>query len=189
MKELIQYLETQHKPLSEEFLYNPDKGKYLMFKESQIAEKVMLEMALAYDITQRTPALPIHDSFIVMGSWAGRNDDFGPDDPDNEDLDRAMYRAFKEEIGIECKITFDPREIDLKQERLKEEKRQKQTPEETLKDLLFLKEHHTHKTYNRHHDDWYKKDREHEWTEEELPPDPHASEQLEERQNNPLPTT
>jgi hypothetical protein len=40
--------------LSPEYLYNPDRGRYLMYREFQIAERVMLEM-LRYS----APTLPV----------------------------------------------------------------------------------------------------------------------------------
>jgi hypothetical protein len=103
--EIIAAMERQHDALRRDFLYNPDNGLYLMYRESQIAERVMLDMA-----AKGAPVLPVHDSFIAGTSWVGYdNSDFN-EKGSGMPLDMAMRRAFKAELGVNCRITFDPRE-------------------------------------------------------------------------------
>ena len=94
------------------------------------------------------PILPIHDSFIVNTNWAGF------DDESEGDLDRVMRTAFKEEIGVDCKIKFDIRELSTQREQEKRKKNKGKTP--TLMTYEEIrKEERKSATYNRHYKDWY----------------------------------
>jgi hypothetical protein len=140
---IIKELERKHEPLRSEFLYNVDKGRYLMYRESQIAERIMLEM-----LRFKAPTLPVHDSFLAMRSYVGRRDV-----DTTGDLDKIMHGVFKEELGVTCRVSFDETEREI-------ETRQRGTnmewapPIKELGDQLD-KEKHEYATFYRLHDDWY----------------------------------
>jgi hypothetical protein len=140
---VVAELERKHEVLRADFLYNPDKGRYLMYRESQIAERIMLGM-----LQLSAPALPIHDSFLAMGSYVGYAGE-------PYDLDIIMRESFKAELGVECRITFDIRES------LKEAiangtvgKFVEAVPIEELFDH-FDRNRQEYKTFYRYQDDWY----------------------------------
>ena len=80
-EEAIAFLEERHHPLRELFFYNPGQGKYLMYVESMIAERVMLGM-----LDEGVIVLPIHDSFLVDWRY-------------EEALIRTMEQVFQAELG------------------------------------------------------------------------------------------
>ena len=98
-RELRQRVLEAHKPI--QHLFFTGIGNKLQFKDSCIAESVMLQFA-----NQNQVALPIHDSFIMRQGYAG-------------DLEEAMRRAFydefqsdipiKQEVIIERIALFDGR--------------------------------------------------------------------------------
>jgi hypothetical protein len=150
--EIIKAMEKQHEPLAQDFFYDPDMGLYLMYRESQIAERVMLDMA-----EQGAPVLPIHDSFIAMTSWVGYAHEHDQKTGQGGWLDTAMRRAFRDELGVEARVTFDYREPETEADQGPQWK-----DAESIEELLektFPSSGETREdydTYNRHHDDWYK---------------------------------
>ena len=70
-----------HKPIAD--LFFKGVGNKLQFKDSCIAERVMLQF-----VEWDAPALPIHDSFIVHHGYA-----------ETGDIEEIMRRSFYEEIG------------------------------------------------------------------------------------------
>lgn len=148
--EIIAAMEKQHEPLCKDFLYNPDMGLYLMYRESQIAERVMLDMA-----EQGAPVLPIHDSFVAMTSWVGYEHEHDAKTGVGGWLDTAMRRSFKAELGVETRVTFDYREHETEEDQTPKWTYAK--PVEELLDIPTSGETRAdYDTFNRHHDDWYK---------------------------------
>jgi hypothetical protein len=76
-----------HAPISDAFF----SGAWatLQFRDSQIAERVMIKM-----LDENVTALPIHDSFIVRRGAEPM-------------LDRAMKEAFREVVGIDALVDAD----------------------------------------------------------------------------------
>jgi len=83
-KELRQRILDAHKPI--QHLFFTGIGNQLQFKDSCIAENVMLQFAEKNQV-----ALPIHDSFIMREGFAG-------------DLEEAMRRAFYDEFQSDIPI-------------------------------------------------------------------------------------
>jgi hypothetical protein len=83
-RELRQRVLEAHKPIQN--LFFTGIGNKLQFKDSCIAESVMLQFAI-----QNQVALPIHDSFIMHQGFAG-------------DLEEAMRRAFYDEFQSDIPI-------------------------------------------------------------------------------------
>jgi len=83
-RELRQRVLEAHKPI--QHLFFTGIGNRLQFKDSCIAESVMLQFA-----EQNQVALPIHDSFIMRHGYAG-------------DLEEAMRRAFYDEFQSDIPI-------------------------------------------------------------------------------------
>ena len=83
-QELRQRILDAHKPIQD--LFFTGIGNKLQFKDSCIAESVMLQFA-----EQSQVALPIHDSFIMREGFAG-------------DLEEAMRRAFYDEFQADIPI-------------------------------------------------------------------------------------
>ena len=83
-RELRQRVLEAHKPI--QHLFFTGIGNKLQFKDSCIAESVMLQFA-----DQNQVALPIHDSFIMRQGCAG-------------DLEEAMRRAFYDEFQSDIPI-------------------------------------------------------------------------------------
>ena len=77
-KELRQRILDAHKPIQD--LFFTGKGNKLQFKDSCVAESVMLQFA-----EQNYVALPIHDSFMMREGFAG-------------DLEEAMRCLMSREI-------------------------------------------------------------------------------------------
>ena len=85
--DLRQRILDTHKPIAHLFFIG--KGNELQFKDSCIAESVMLQFA---DLNLMT--LPIHDSFIMRQGFAG-------------DLEEAMRRAFYDEFQSDIPIKHE----------------------------------------------------------------------------------
>jgi len=83
-RELRQRILDAHKPIKA--LFFTGKGNMLQFKDSCVAESVILQFA-----EQNQVALPIHDSFIMREGFAG-------------DLEEAMRRAFYDEFQADIPI-------------------------------------------------------------------------------------
>ena len=83
-QELRQRILDAHKPIQD--LFFTDIGNKLQFKDSCVAESIMLQFA-----EQSQVALPIHDSFIMREGFAG-------------DLEEAMRRAFYDEFQADIPI-------------------------------------------------------------------------------------
>ena len=83
-KELRQKILDAHKPIKD--LFFRDEGNKLQFKDSCIAESVMLQFA-----NQNQVALPIHDSFMMQEGHAGH-------------LEEAMRRAFYDEFEADIPL-------------------------------------------------------------------------------------
>ena len=84
-----------------EFFYS-GKGRELQFKDSQIAEQVMIEL-LDYHRKDGTPlrvvAIPVHDSFIVIEGQDGI-------------LEKVMKKWYKKIVGRDAKVKFTQLEYD-----------------------------------------------------------------------------
>jgi len=152
LPQIIRALEQKHEALRSDFLYKPDKGLYLMYRESQIAERVMLDMA-----DKGAPVLPIHDSFVAMTSWVAYERETDAASGIGGFLDAAMRRAFKDELGVNCRISFDSRE-----HQTNEAKKRAVFEAAPPIDELYNranpypdKEQTDYSTYIRHHEDWY----------------------------------
>ena len=85
--DLRQRILDTHKPIAHLFFIG--KGNELQFKDSCIAESVMLQFA---ELNRMT--LPIHDSFIMRQGFAG-------------DLEEAMRRAFYDEFQSDIPIKHE----------------------------------------------------------------------------------
>jgi hypothetical protein len=83
-RELRQRILDAHKPI--QGLFFRAEGNKLQFKDSCVAENVMLQFAEKNQV-----ALPIHDSFIMREGFAG-------------DLEEAMRRAFYDEFQADIPI-------------------------------------------------------------------------------------
>jgi hypothetical protein len=83
-RELRQRILDAHNPIQD--LFFTGIGNKLQFKDSCVAESVMLQFA-----KQSQVALPIHDSFIMREGFAG-------------DLEEAMRRAFYDEFQADIPI-------------------------------------------------------------------------------------
>jgi len=83
-KDLRQQILDSHKPISH--LFFTGVGNKLQFKDSCIAESVMLQFA-----NQNQAALPIHDSFMMQEGYAGH-------------LEEAMRRAFYDEFAADIPL-------------------------------------------------------------------------------------
>ena len=86
-KDLRQRILDTHKPIAH--LFFKGEGNKLQYKDSCIAESVMLQFA-----DQNQVALPIHDSFVMRQGFAG-------------DLEEAMRRAFYNEFQSDIPIKHE----------------------------------------------------------------------------------
>lgn len=81
-----------------------------------------------------------------------------------------MRRAFKAEMGVETRVTFDIREPQ-KEVRAGETlawKYAKPIEELLATNVSSGETQEGYETFNRHHDDWYKRDRQKDITEEQI---------------------
>lgn len=77
---------ASHKPIADEFFKGV--GNKLQFKDSCIAESIMLHFA-----AMNAPALPVHDSFILHHGYG-----------ETGEVEEAMRRAFHEAFGESIKV-------------------------------------------------------------------------------------
>ena len=90
-KELRQKILDAHKPIKD--LFFRDEGNKLQFKDSCIAESVMLQFA-----NQNQVALPIHDSFMMQEGYAGHLE---------EAMRRAFYDEFEADIPLKQEVIIE----------------------------------------------------------------------------------
>ena len=83
-KDLRQAILDSHKPIKH--LFFKGEGNKLQFKDSQIAENIMLQFAKI-----NVPTLPVHDSFIMRQGLAGN-------------LEEAMRRSFYDEFNADIPL-------------------------------------------------------------------------------------
>ncbi len=95
-KDYVEEIYAHHEPIKE--FFGSGYGVKLQFKDSQIAEAVMLEML-------PEPCLPVHDSFIVRKDQAQK-------------LKRAMNEQFKLFTGIDAEIKTDVLKVDKYREKI-----------------------------------------------------------------------
>jgi hypothetical protein len=89
--DLRQRILDSHKPI--QHLFFTGVGNKLQFKDSCIAESVLLQFA-----DQNQAALPIHDSFIMRVGHAGELE---------EAMRRAFYGEFKADIPIKSEVVIE----------------------------------------------------------------------------------
>lgn len=82
----IKLIEKKHKAIVENGYWNTGCGLTLQFKDSLIAEKILLHFA-----KKDIPCLPIHDSFIIAESFKG-------------ELKETMLREYQERFGTDIMI-------------------------------------------------------------------------------------
>ena len=92
---LVNDLLSKHSPIEDYFFTG--KGLSLQYKDSQIAEKVMLNMAKKYNAV----VLPVHDSFIVSVCLIN-------------ELKEEMYNSFNEIVGHIPKVKTNKADERLK---------------------------------------------------------------------------
>ena len=101
-KQLRDLILEKHEPIRNKFFC--DMGNTLQFKDSQIAEKVML-----YFSKRDVPVLPVHDSFIITGGLFS-------------DLINVMHDEFEKMFGVPISIdnsakvipvSFPPEDVDV----------------------------------------------------------------------------
>ena len=90
-EELRQRILDSHKPISH--LFFAGEGNKLQFKDSCIAESIMLQFA-----NQNQTALPIHDSFIMQEGYAGHLE---------EAMRRAFYNEFEADIPLKQEVIIE----------------------------------------------------------------------------------
>ena len=101
-KELKQLILDKHEPIKESFFCG--MGNRLQFRDSQLAEKIMLRFA-----KQDIPVLPVHDSFIIIRGLY-------------RELATAMHEEFEKMFGVPISIddsakaslvSFTPENVDV----------------------------------------------------------------------------
>ena len=95
-KDYVEEIYAHHEPIKE--FFGSGYGVKLQFKDSQIAEAVMLQML-------PEPCLPVHDSFIVRKDQAQK-------------LKRAMNEQFKLFTGIDAEIKAEVLKVDKYREQI-----------------------------------------------------------------------
>ena len=131
--ELRDRILASHKPISHEFFNGV--GNKLQFKDSTIAEKVMLHFA-----EMDAPALPVHDSFIMHHGYA-----------ESGEMEEAMRRAFHETFGESIKVS---------EEIIDWQYRKTQSDTDEFKPLSFeqiLQADDDVSQWRHRHSEWYKK--------------------------------
>ena len=131
--ELRDRILRSHKPIAHEFFNGV--GNKLQFKDSTIAEKVMLHFA-----EMDVPALPVHDSFVIHHGYA-----------ESGEMEEAMRRAFHETFGESIKVSEEM--IDWQYR-----KNQSDTDEITPLSMNQISKADDDVSQWRHrHSEWYKK--------------------------------
>ena len=101
-KELRQLILDKHEPIKGSFFCS--MGNKLQFRDSQLAEQIMLRFA-----KQDIPVLPVHDSFIIIRGL-------------HSELVNAMHEEFEKMFGVSIDIddsakaslvSFPPEDIDV----------------------------------------------------------------------------
>jgi len=101
-KELRQLILDKHEPIKGSFFFG--MGNRLQFRDSQLAEEIMLRFA-----KQDIPVLPVHDSFIIIRGLYS-------------ELVNAMHEEFEKMFGVSIDIddsakaslvSFPPEDIDV----------------------------------------------------------------------------
>jgi hypothetical protein len=101
-KELRQLILDKHEPIKGSFFFG--MGNRLQFRDSQLAEEIMLRFA-----KQDIPVLPVHDSFIIIRGLYS-------------ELVDAMHEEFEKMFGVSINIddsakaslvSFPPEDIDV----------------------------------------------------------------------------
>jgi hypothetical protein len=126
-----------HKPIAHEFFNGV--GNKLQFKDSTIAEKVMLHFAKI-----DAPALPVHDSFIIHHGYA-----------ESGEMEEAMRKAFHETFGESIKVS---------EEIIDWQYRKTQSDSDAIKPLSFdqiLQADDDVSQWRHRHSEWYKKRSQH----------------------------
>ena len=90
-KDLRERILESHKSIAH--LFFKGIGNELQFKDSQIAENVMLQCTDRHIVS-----LPIHDSFILREGLAGDLE---------ETMRRAFYNEFGEDIGVSKELVIE----------------------------------------------------------------------------------
>jgi len=100
--ELRQLILDKHEPIKDSFFCG--MGNTLQFKDSQLAEQIMLRFA-----KQDIPVLPVHDSFIIIRGLYS-------------ELVNAMHDEFEKMFGVPINIgdsskvtpvSFPPEDVDV----------------------------------------------------------------------------
>ena len=87
-KALRQHILDKHEPIADSFFCG--MGNRLQFKDSQLAEQIMLRFA-----KQNIPVLPVHDSFITIRGLFS-------------ELVTVMHDEFEKMFGVPIKIDSKP---------------------------------------------------------------------------------
>ena len=87
-KELRQLILDKHKPIEDSFFCG--MGNRLQFRDSQLAEQIMLHFA-----KRDIPVLPVHDSFIIIRGLYS-------------ELVNAMHEEFEKMFGVLVNIDSKP---------------------------------------------------------------------------------
>ena len=95
-QDYLEEIYLHHEPIKN--FFGTGYGVKLQFKDSQIAEAVMLDML-------PEPCLPVHDSFIVRKDQA-------------RELKRSMNEQFKLFTGIDAEIKTDVLKVDKYREKI-----------------------------------------------------------------------
>jgi hypothetical protein len=135
--ELRDRILASHKPIAHEFFNGV--GNKLQFKDSAIAEKVMLHFAKI-----DAAALPVHDSFIIHHGYA-----------ESGEMEEAMRRAFHETFGENIKVS---------EEIIDWQYRKTQSDNAEIKPLSMnqiLKADDDVSQWRHRHSEWYKKRSQH----------------------------
>ena len=81
-----------HKPIAS--LFFQGTGNAMQFEDSQIVENILLQTT-----DSKTPALPIHDSFIMRQQYASDLEEM---------MRRAFHSRFGEDIPVSSEIIIEP---------------------------------------------------------------------------------
>ena len=102
VKQLRQLILDKHEPIKDSFFCG--MGNKLQFRDSQLAEQIMLRFA-----KQDIPVLPVHDSFIIIRGLYS-------------ELVNVMHEEFEKMFGASIKIddsakvipiSFPPEDVDV----------------------------------------------------------------------------
>ena len=91
-RELRERILAAHKPIAS--LFFQGIGNAMQFQDSQIVENILLQTT-----SQKTPALPIHDSFIMRQQYSSDLEEM---------MRRAFHSRFGEDIPVSSEIIIEP---------------------------------------------------------------------------------